>query len=181
MHLHKTSESRLIAELTQEDLHGYRVTFEEMRMENEQTVHLLHDILTRAKTTLGWTNPAARMLRVDVLPGSGGGCIVLLSSTAHEKRLLVKAENRTLLLHTQSTDDFLDLLLQLKAGLFSPSAYTFYKDGDRFAGVFRFASVLETRRAAMRLSEYGTLCRVTPQSLAYLKEHAAPVRLRQAP
>ena len=44
MHLHKTSQSRLVAELTQEDLYGYKVSFEEMRMENEQTVQLLHDI-----------------------------------------------------------------------------------------------------------------------------------------
>lgn len=179
MHLHKTSQSRLVAELTQEDLYGYKVTFEEMRMENEQTVHLLHDILLRAKAKFGWTLPSTKLLRVDVLPGSGGGCIVLFSADTHEKRLRVKSENRTLLLEAGKTDDFLDLLLFLKAGRFPPSVYAFYKDGAHFVGVFRFQSVLETRRAAMLLSEYGTIHRITPEAVAYLQEHAEPLKLRQ--
>ena len=130
MHLHKTSQSRLVAELTQEDLYGYKVSFEEMRMENEQTVQLLHDILLRAKAKLGW-------------------------------------------------DDFLDLLLFLKAGRFPPSSYTFLKDDMRFFGIFRFQSVLETRKAAKTLSEFGTLCRATPEAVAYLREHLEPITLRQ--
>lgn len=179
MHLHKTSQSRLVAELTQEDLYGYKVSFEEMRMENEQTVHLLHDILLRAKAKLGWTLPATKLLRVDVLPGAGGGCIVLFSAEAHEKRLRVKSENRTLLLKIEKTDDFLDLLLFLKAGQFPPSSYAFLKDDARFFGIFRFQSVLETRKASKTLSEFGTLCRATPEAVAYLREHLEPITLRQ--
>ena len=133
MHLHKTSQSRLVAELTQEDLYGYKVSFEEMRMENEQTVQLLHDILLRAKAKLGWTLPTAKLLRVDVLPGAGGGCIVLFSAEAHEKRLRVKSENRTLLLEISKTTCVFSAFFAFKAFWKRAKPRKLFRNSARFA------------------------------------------------
>lgn len=174
MEIHKKSNTRLFAQLSEQELSRYRLTFETLCPEEERTKAVLCDILAHAEDTLGWTVPPKSRVSVDVLPAENGSCIFLFTATVHpKKRYRVQRDACTRICRLYSTDDFLALYSVLHHKLLRTAETALFKDDtDRYIGLFRFSSPFSAETASAFLSEFGEVSAADMRIYRYYAEHA---------
>lgn len=174
MEIHKKSNTRLFAQLSEQELSNYRLTFETLCPEGARTKAMLCDILAHAENTLGWTVPPQGRVSVDVLPAENGSCIFLFTLAAHpKKRYRVQRDACTRVCKVNGIDAFLALYSALRQKpLESAEAALFQVSTDSFVGLFRFATPFSAETASAFLSEFGETCAADTCIYRYYAEHA---------
>lgn len=181
MELHKKSETRLFVQLSQADLSGYRLSFDELCAEGERTAAVIRDILERAEELLDWAIPARSRVCIDVLPGENGGCIFLFTVLhAPKKRFRVKVQSNMLLCVCSDAESFLQLFGYCRTQDFGAHA-SFFRLDTRYAALFCFADPTKAQGMRFSLSEFGKTSSADHFTQLFLEEHAEPITLRQAP
>lgn len=172
MELHKKSNTRLFAQLSRRDLSEYRLSFETLCPDSEQTKLVLRDILDCARQTLGWAVPPQSRVSVDVLPAEDGSCIFLFTAKeSAKKRFRVKKDGCARLCVMQSADDFLALYPILSRTPLADAVYDLFEDAGRYFALLRFPTPFAAEQGAAALSEFGSVMPAGEETCRYLSEH----------
>ncbi len=179
MEIHKKSSTRLFAQLSQQELSRYRLTFETLCPDGERTKTVLCDILAHAENTIGWTVPPQSRVFVDVLPAENGSCIFLFTATVKpKKRYRVRRDACMRVCTVNGTDAFLALYSVLCHPLLKTAEITLYQtEKQQYIGLFRFRTPFEAAAAEPFLSEFGSVCAADVCICRYYAEHAISLPL----
>lgn len=174
MEIHKKSNTRLFAQLSERELSQYRLTFETLCPDGERTKAVICDILERAENAVGWSVPPQSRIFVDVLPAENGSCIFLFTATVKpKKRYRVRRDACTRLCTVTCTDDFLALYRVLAHPLLNAAEITLYQtELQQYIGLFRFRTPFEAASAEPFLSEFGRVRTADAYVYRYFAEHA---------
>lgn len=174
MEIHKKSNTRLFAQLSEQELSRYRLTFETLCPDGERTKTVLCDILAHAENTIGWTVPPKSRVSVDVLPAENGSCIFLFTATVKpKKRYRVRRDVCMRVCTVSGTDSFLALYSVLRHPLLKTAEITLYQtEKQQYIGLFRFRTPFEALTAEPFLSEFGEVHAADARISRYYTEHA---------
>lgn len=174
MEIHKKSNTRLFAHLSEQELSHYCLTFETLCPDGERTKTVLCDILAHAENTLGWTVPPQSRVLVDVLPAENGSCIFLFTATVKpKKRYRVRHDAHARVCTVNNADDFLALYSVLQHPLLKSAEIALYQTEKQcYIGLFRFRTPFEASAAEPFLSEFGSVRAADACVYRYYTEHA---------
>lgn len=174
MEIHKKSNTRLFAQLSEQELSRYRLSFETLCPNGERTRAVLGDILAHAENTLGWKVPPQSRVAVDVLPAENGSCIFLFTAITRPKmRYRVQRDACTRLCTLQNSDDFLALYCVLRHKVLKNAEISLFQEGQtHYVGIFQFRTPFEADAAGAFLSEFGEVCAADASLCRYYAEHA---------
>lgn len=174
MEIHKKSNTRLFAQLTEQEMSRYRLSFETLCPDGERTRAVLADILAHAENTLGWRVPPQSRVAVDVLPAENGSCIFLFTAVARaKKRYRIRRDACARLCTLQNSDDFLALYSILHHRLLKNAEISLFQtEQAHYVGIFQFRTPFEAAAAGALLSEFGETRAADAQLCRYYAEHA---------
>lgn len=174
MEIHKKSNTRLFAQLTEQELSRYRLSFDTLRPNGERTRAVLGDILAHAETALGWRVPPQSRVAVDVLPAENGSCIFLFTAVARRKtRYRVQRDACARLCTVENSDDFLSLYGVLRHKLLKNAEISLFQtEQAHYVGIFQFRTPFAAAAAGTFLSEFGEVRPADASSCRYYAEHA---------
>lgn len=183
MEIHKKSNTRLFAQLTEQELSRYRLSFETLCPDGERTRAVLADILANAENTLGWRVPPQSRVAVDVLPAENGSCIFLFTAVLKaKKRYRIRRDACTRLCTLQNSDDFLVLYRVLHHKLLKDAEISLFQtEQAHYVGIFQFRTPFEAAAAGALLSEFGETRAADARLCRYYAEHAISLPMPPKP
>jgi negative regulator of genetic competence, sporulation and motility len=85
MELTPIGKEKLEIMLTQKDMERFRLSAEQLDYKNTETRRAVWTILDTAKRKTGF-DAAKGQIRIDALPGKGGGCVIFITKTEKNER-----------------------------------------------------------------------------------------------
>lgn len=171
MNINSPAEDKIIVELTEQDMLGLEITYEEMDYSTIETRRVIWTLLDEAGKALGRELDPTRKMIIEAMP-KNGGCI--LSFTILENRKKYLPQKQLLKKHSQHVVcefDCIDSLYkaaQSVGSVFCPES-SLYELGGKYRLIVNSAENPVVIRSI--LNEFGRIENACPLICGFTKEH----------
>lgn len=175
MKIESPNASKIIVELSDEDMTMLDITYEELDYSNIDTRRVIWTILAKARKLLGRDIDPSGKMTIETLPCAKGGCIILFTVPDMGRdgvgRLPVRMCSEKPVYEFRNIDDVIDLYSCLrkmevtdclKAGLY-------YDGKEKYRLVFE--RIPDVGGIKNRVREYALFCGQGSASVAHTKEY----------
>lgn len=171
MNINSPAEDKIIVELTEQDMLGLEITYEEMDYSTIETRRVIWTLLDEAGKALGRELDPTRKMIIEAMP-KNGGCI--LSFTILENRKKYLPQKQLLKKHSQNIIcefDCIDSLYSAAKSLgkdFYPES-SLYELGGKYRLIINSSENPVLIRSL--LNEFGKVENACPLACGFTKEH----------
>ena len=175
MKIESPNASKIIVELSNEDMSKLDITYEELDYSNIETRRVIWTILAKARKLLKRDIDPSGKMTIETLPSAEGGCMILFTvpddSFRMRKALPVRMCSENPVYEFQDIDDLIDLysaLKKLKADLCLEAGL--YSDGE---GKYRlvFEKMPDSPEIKTKLKEFSVFCGQGDITVSRTKEY----------
>ncbi|MDD3833108.1 MAG: adaptor protein MecA [Oscillospiraceae bacterium] len=162
--------------LTEEDMHDFSLSFEEMDYSNENTRNALHHILDNARREVGFDT--SNSLMIEAIPVDGG-CLLLLTPTGGKRHVRMKRVVGPYIFELDDVDTVLHLAKSVGGNtppMFGSSLYRF----DKRYRLIIYPGVPLSREMDSLFNEFGRPAGEGDIAVAYTAEHGESISVGDA-
>lgn len=174
MKIESPNSSKIIVELSDEDMSNLDITYDELDYSNIDTRRVIWTILAKARKYLGRDIDPSGKMTIETLPSAQGGCVILFTvpegADATCRRLPIKMCCESPVYEFKNIDDVIDLYSCLK----KTESADCLKAGLYFDGEKKYRLVFErmpdTGEIKNTVKEYALFCGQGEDHAARTKE-----------
>lgn len=162
MKIESPNASKIIVELSIEDMTRLDITYDELDYSNIDTRRVIWTILAKARKHLGRDIDPSGKMTVETLPSAEGGCVILFTVPEDDdekrKKLPIKMCSENPVYEFSNIDDVIDLYSCLKQTELSDCLKAgLYFDGKKKYRLI-FEKMPDTADIKNRIREYALFC-----------------------
>ncbi len=173
MKINSPAEDKIIVDLSEQDLLGLNITYEEMDYSTIETRRVIWTVLDEAGKALGKEFDPSRRMIIEASPKRGGGCTLsftILDSrkTCGVQKQFLKKQERNLLCEFENADILLKAAEILESLHLITSSSLYEQDGK-----YRLllSGSEEISKIKQSCSEFGTAQSCSELAVCFTKEH----------
>lgn len=162
MKIESPNESKIIVELSDEDMTNLDITYDELDYSNIETRRVIWTILAKARKLLGRDIDPSGEMTIETLPSGEGGCMILFTvpeDTAQtHKTLPIRVCRENHVYEFKNLNDVIDLYAALKKSeIIQGIKASLYFDGNKKYRLV-FERMPDTGEVKRTIKEYSVCC-----------------------
>lgn len=170
MNINSPAEDKIIVELTEQDMLGLDITYDEMDYSTTETRRVIWTLLDEAGKALGRELDPSRRMIIEAIPKSEGGCVLNFTLLDTAKRInpqkqFLKKQSGCILCEF----DNLDILYRAAENCVFSGESSLYESDGKYRLFLK--STDDIRNISRRFSEFGTVTECDGLTCEYTKEH----------